>query len=86
MSMLDQATARRLSRRLASGNAAHVPTIDLRIEHDAFGRPIRVFVGPLDVTHLVARVQTNTTMNGTFTEVVLTAHARRAMAQEGTAP
>lgn len=56
---------------------------DLRIERNAFGEPVRVFIGPLDVTPLVARVQTNTTLTGTTTEVVLTAHsARRAPALE----
>ena len=69
MSVLDQAAARRLA---GLGAAFPATPHDLRIEHDAFGRPVRVFVGPLEVTHLVARVQTNTTINGTFTEVVLT--------------
>lgn len=54
--------------------AAPVTAHELRIECDAFGRAVRVFVGPLEVTHLVARMQTNTTINGTTTEVVLKAH------------
>ena len=44
---------------------------DLRLEYDAFGRPVRVLLGPLDLTPLVARVQTNTTIGCTTTEVVL---------------
>lgn len=52
---------------------------ELRLEHDACGRPVRVYVGDLEVTHLVARVQSNTTMHGTAIEVVLCAGgARRA--------
>lgn len=50
----------------------------LRVEYDHLGRPIRVYIGALDVTHLVARVQTNTTHHGTTTEVVLTARDSHA--------
>jgi len=52
---------------------------ELRIECDAFGRPVRVFIGPRDITPLVVRVQTNTTLNETTTEVVLLARAPSAM-------
>lgn len=45
--------------------------IDLRVEHNALGQAVRVFVGPLDVTHLVALVQSNTSVSGTVQEVVL---------------
>ena len=61
------------------------PPSDLRIEVDAIGRPVRVYVGPLDVTHLVARVQTNTTMHGTLTEVVLCSRTAAALAGGATA-
>lgn len=47
------------------------PPPALRIEHDALGRAVRVLLGPLDITHLVVRVQTNTTVGHTDTEVVL---------------
>ena len=50
---------------------------DLRIERNVFGEPVRVFIGALDVTPLVASVQSNTTYTGTTTEVVLTAHSPR---------
>lgn len=56
---------------------------DLRIEHNALGHAVRVFVGPLEVTHLVARVQTNITMAGTLTEVVLCARSSAAVAAGG---
>ena len=55
--------------------AAPVP--ELRLEHDALGSAVRVLLGPLDITPLVVRVQTNTTLGRTVTEVVLcvsTAH------------
>lgn len=57
----------------------------LRLQYDALGRPIRVFIDALEVTHLVARVQSNTTMQGTTTEVVLTSQAGRAPALEAKA-
>ena len=53
---------------------------DLRIEHNALGHAVRVFVGPMEVTHLVARVQTNITMAGTLTEVVLCSRSSAAVA------
>ena len=56
----------------AAARASDAP--GLQIEHDALGRAVRVFIGPLDITHLVARVGTNTTMLGTRVEVVLSAN------------
>ena len=54
----------------------------VRIERNAFGDPVRVHIGTLEVTHLVARVQSNTTMGGTAIEVVLSVHNPRAPATE----
>ena len=57
-----------------AGSAAHA----LRLEHDALGRPVRVLLGPLDITPLVVRVQTNTTLGRSTTEVVLVCHSSPA--------
>lgn len=49
------------------------PLAQMRIERNRNGQPVRVYVGHIDITHLVARVQSNTsTLLGTTQEVVLT--------------
>jgi hypothetical protein len=45
---------------------------ELRVHRNEGGLAIRVYVDDVDVTHLVARVQSNTTLIGTTLEVVLT--------------
>jgi hypothetical protein len=47
----------------------------LRLEHDAMGRPVRALLGAQDITHLVVRVQSMTTLRRTTTEVVLCCHS-----------
>jgi hypothetical protein len=44
----------------------------MRVHRNDGGRAVRVFVDDIDVTHLVARVQSMTTLIGTTLEVVLT--------------
>ena len=49
-------------------SAAKVQLAELRVTHNEAGQALRVYI---DVTHLVARVQSNTSMHGTTQEVVL---------------
>jgi hypothetical protein len=51
----------------------------LRVTTDRAGRPIRVFLGTLEITHLVARVQSITTMAGTAYELVLPVSPNKEM-------
>lgn len=74
MSVLDQASARKLA--AACDGWRKRP--ELRIERDGMGRPVRAYIGALDITHLVVRVQANTTMHGTHIEVVLSQDAPHA--------
>lgn len=81
MTVPDQAAAREPADRCAPTPPKHP---QLHIETNELGQPVRVFVGALNVTHLVARVQTNTTMHGTHVEVVLEAHWPPARSKVGT--
>ena len=51
---------------------SHAPLAQMRVEHNDSGQAVRVYIDNIDVTHLVARVQSNTTLLGTSQEVVLT--------------
>lgn len=62
----------------AANQYGHSPSATkLRVVTDADGRAIQVFVGALDITTSVARVQTVTTHAGTQHEVVLRAELGR---------
>lgn len=46
---------------------------NVRFEFETHGYPVRAFIGPIDITHLIVRLQSNRSPAGTTFEVVLRA-------------
>lgn len=51
----------------------HTDKHEVRFDFDAHGYPVRVYIGAIDVTHLIVRMQTNRSPAGVAFEVVLRA-------------